>query len=223
MTNPIDFGGLRRLAPLDDHFGLGRGRPVDRHYIENFIARHAPDVRGRVLEVGDAAYTLQFGAERVSTSNILQADSGNEAATHVADLASGEGLPGDAFDCLICTQTLQYVYPLAHAIATIHRILAPGGVLLLTVPGISQISPYDRDRWGEYWRFTAQTLERLLGSAFDDLEINTCGNVLSAVAFLHGMACEDLTEAELDHSDTRYPVLITARAVKAGQAFGAPP
>jgi hypothetical protein len=32
--------------------------------------------------------------------------------------------------------------------------LKPGGVLLATVSGISQISRYDMYRWGDYWRFT---------------------------------------------------------------------
>ncbi|HEX5922496.1 MAG TPA: hypothetical protein VFY45_01610, partial [Baekduia sp.] len=35
-------------APVHRRYGLAVGRPVDRFYIERFLARHADDVRGRV-------------------------------------------------------------------------------------------------------------------------------------------------------------------------------
>jgi hypothetical protein len=43
----VDFGDLRRLAPVSRHFGVDRGTALDRYYIEGFLARHATDVRGR--------------------------------------------------------------------------------------------------------------------------------------------------------------------------------
>ena len=214
VNPPVDLGDLRRLSPIDAGFGGGRGKPIDRHYIEGFLARHAADIRGRVLEVAESVYTERYGADRVQAADVLHLDPRHPHATFAADLADGDALPGDTFDCFVCTQTLQYVYPLERAIATIHRILRPGGVLLLTVPGISQISPYDRDRWGEHWRFTPQSLQRLLATAFDDVAVEGHGNVLASIGFLHGLACEDLDVAELDHVDDRYPMLITGRAVK---------
>lgn len=221
--SPIDFGDLRRTTPIDDAFGLGRGRPVDRHYIEGFLERHAADVRGRVLEVGEDAYTRRFGGERVTRSDVLHADASNPQATIVADLADGRGLPDAAFDCFVCTQTLTYVFDLPRAMATIARILAPGGVLLLSVPGISQLSPYDHARWGEHWRFTVDSLTRLLGDAFGgggggggaNVEVESHGNVLAAAAFLYGLATCDLDLAELDARDERYPLIVTGRARRA--------
>jgi SAM-dependent methyltransferase len=142
MTVPTatpDLGDLRRLTPIDPGFGLGRGKPVDRHYIEDFLRRHADDIRGRVLEVGEDAYTVEYGGRRVTHSDILHADDSNPRATLIGDLAAGDALPGDAFDCFICTQTLTYIYDVQGAVQTIHRILKPGGVLLATVPGISQM------------------------------------------------------------------------------------
>src|SRR6185503_10982321 len=53
----ISFGNLRRLTPISRVFGFDRGTPVDRYYIENFLADNASDIRGRVLEVGDDSYT----------------------------------------------------------------------------------------------------------------------------------------------------------------------
>ncbi|MEO7338921.1 MAG: methyltransferase domain-containing protein [Caldimonas sp.] len=214
----LDFGDLRRVTPIDSHFGGGRGKPVDRHYIEHFLEANTGDIRGRVLEVADSCYTTRYGGGHVTRSDIIHADNGNPDATVVADLAEGFDIPSDSFDCFICTQTLTYIYPIQSAIATIHRILKPGGVLLTTVPGISQISPYDRDRWGEYWRFTTQSLRRLLGEAFpaENVSVEAYGNVLASTAFLQGLAVEDLRLEELDHHDQRYEMLVTGRAVKAG-------
>ena len=44
LTHPpggTRFGNMRRLTPLSRHFGYERGTPVDRYYIEAFLARHA--------------------------------------------------------------------------------------------------------------------------------------------------------------------------------------
>ena len=169
-----------------------------------------------MLEVADSVYTDRYGQHHVTRRDVLHIDPAHKTATFVGDLAVGNTLPSEVFDCFICTQTLQYVYPLEQAVATMQRILKPGGVLLLTVPGISQISPYDREHWGEHWRFTPQSVQRLLASAFmeSDIDVQSYGNVLASIGFLHGLACEDLTEAELDHQDDCYPMLVTARAMK---------
>jgi SAM-dependent methyltransferase len=216
MNVELNLGDLRRVTPVDSGFGLGRGKPVDRHYIESFLSRHAGDVRGHVLEVGEDAYTRRYGGTRVTQSDILHADETNPRATVVADLASASHIADASFDCFICTQTLTYIYRVEQAIATIHRILRPGGVLLTTVPGITQASPYDRDRWGEYWRFTEQSLGRLLSDTFGsaNVTVEAYGNVLASMAFLQGLAVEDLRSDELDHRDQRYQMLITGRAVK---------
>ena len=42
------------------------------------------------------------------------------------------------FDCVICTQTLHVIYEVEGAVRTLHRMLKPGGVALVTVPGITQ-------------------------------------------------------------------------------------
>jgi hypothetical protein len=102
------------------------------------------------------------------------------------------------------------------AIKTFHRILKPGGVLLVSVPGISQISRYDMDRWGDYWRFTSASARRLFEKDFPatGICVHSYGNVLTAVAFLHGVAAEELSHEELDYCDPNYEVLIAVRAEK---------
>jgi SAM-dependent methyltransferase len=206
------------VTPISRIFGLERGQSIDRHYIEGFLLGHALDVQGNVLEVARDTYTTRFGGGRVRQSHILHVQEGNPEATIVADLTDAHcPLASDTFDCIILTQTLHLIYDLRAAIHTVHRILKPGGVVLATVPGISQISRYDMDQWGDYWRFTSASARRLLEESFvppGSVTVRTYGNVLAATAFLNGLAAQELRKEELDQHDPDYQVLIAVRAQK---------
>jgi SAM-dependent methyltransferase len=212
----IDFGDLRRTRPISEDFGTDRGLPIDRYYIERFLAANATDVRGRVLEIGNDRYTRQFGLQKVSHSDIWHVNASNPRATIIGDLAHAPHVPADSFDCIILTQTLQLIYDPRAALGTLRRILKPGGVLLITVPGISQVAT--RSEWGSswYWAFTVLAVSKMLEDVFGRQRsvVGSSGNVLSAVAFLHGMAAGELTDAELTDVDPDYQLLITARAEK---------
>ena len=212
----VRFGGLRRLAPISRQFGFDRGTPVDRYYIEQFLSGHASDICGRVLEIGDATYTRRFGGARVTHSDVLHVEASNPNATIIGDLADGKDISSDRFDCIILTQTLQFIYDFTAAINTLHRILKPGGVVLITTSGISQISRYDMDRYGHYWNFTSLSARRLLGDVFSQKQVDVTahGNVLAAIAFLHGLCAQELRHEELDYRDPDYELVITIRAEK---------
>jgi SAM-dependent methyltransferase len=214
----VRFGNLRRLEPISRNWGDERGRPIDRYYIEGFLERHSADIKGRVLEVGDNEYTLRFGGAKVSQSDVLHVSEGNPQATIVGDLAAGDNIPAGAFDCVILTQTLQLIYDLRAAIRTLHRVLKPGGVVLATVPGITPVSHEDGDTWGDYWHwsFTPLSARRLFEEQFprENVQVETHGNVLVSISFLHGLAWEEMRQKELDHRDRDYPMLMTVRAVK---------
>jgi hypothetical protein len=212
----VRWGSFRRLAPQSQLFGFDRGTPVDRHYIEAFLARHQDDVRGTVLEVGDRKYTLRFGHGKVTTSDVLYPETGNPETTVVGDLQTGMGIDHDRFDCVILTQTLPFIYDARAAVRHVFASLRRGGVVLATVPGISQVSRFDMNRWGDYWRFTDASALRLFAEEFgdDNVQVVTYGNVLTATAFLHGLAAEELRPNELDQVDTDYQVIIGIRAQK---------
>jgi len=214
----IRFGNLRRLTPISKEFGFDRGTPIDRFYIERFLNTCRLDIQGRVLEIGDSQYTRKFGGERVAKSDVLHFYSDNPQATIIADLTKADHIPADIFDCIVFTQTLQFIYDFRVALKTLHRILAPGGVLLSTFNGISQISRYDMERWGDYWRFTTKSAKRTLEEFFpaSNVLVQAYGNVLTAISFLHGIAAQELRQNELDYHDPDYEVLITVRAVKSG-------
>ena len=217
---PVNLGDLRRVSPVSRVHGTDRGSPVDRYYIERFLDANTADIKGRVLEFDDDAYTLRFGGGMVLTSDVLHVEAGHPGATITADLSDAAHIPDDTFNCIICTQTLMYIYEVRAAVMNLHRILKPGGVVLVTFPGISQISRYDMDRWGEYWRFTILSARRLFAEAFptENVTVEAHGNVLSASAFLYGLCAEELRPDELNHQDPDYEVLITVRAQKPANA-----
>lgn len=212
----VRFGHLRRLKPISTDYGLSRGLEIDRYYIEKFLAEHASDIRGHVLEIKHNTYTLRYGQDRVTKSDVLHPVEGNPDATLVADLTKADHLPSNIFDAIIFTQTLQVIYDMRTVISTLHRILKPGGVLLATASGMAQLSLDDFDKWGEYWRLTSLSARLLFEEAFSagNVTVQPYGNVLTAISFLEGLAAEDLQRSELDARDRSYEVLIAVRAVK---------
>lgn len=213
----VRWGSLGRLRPISPDWGMERGSPIDRYYIERFLAQQQADIQGKVLEIGSPRYTHQFGGEQVRESVVLHVAEQREQVTIIGDLTDGENIPSDTFDCVILTQTLNAIFDVAAALRTVYRILKPGGVALITVPGISKISRYDMDRWGYYWSFTTRSMAKLLAAAGfsqERLHIQAYGNVLVAIAFLHGLAHQELRPKQLNHVDPDYELLITVRAQK---------
>jgi SAM-dependent methyltransferase len=215
----VRFGDLRRLKPLSDFFGCDRGQPIDRYYIERFVAAHAGDIAGRILEIGDNIYTHQFGGARVTHSDVLHVEPGNPKATIVADLTRADHIPSNTFDCVLLLQTLQLIYDARSAIDTVLRILKPGGVVLATFPGITHVPRSDpKEGWADcwHWSFTATSARRLFGELFpqNNLHVEAFGNVLTATSFLQGLSAAELTPAEFDYRDRDYDMLIGVRAQK---------
>ncbi len=212
----VDAGDFNRTTPFSTEFGYDRGGPVDRYYIENFLKNKEDLITGRVLEIGDNEYTLFFGGGRVTSSDILHVDETNKSATFIGDISNAPQIPDNTFDAIILTQTLHLIYNFKDALTTCHRILKPGGSLLLTVPGIT---PIDHGEWKNiwYWSFTDKALKKLMPEAFPngDIEVNSFGNVFVATAFLYGMGLPEIEKAKLDFNDPHFQVVITVTAVKA--------
>ena len=216
----VRFGQLRRLKPVTTDYGNSRGLEIDRYYIEKFLSDHAADIHGHVLEIKHNTYTLKYGGDRVTRSDVLHKVQGNPHATIVADLSNADHLPSDTFDTIIFTQTLQFIYDIHSTVATLYRILRPGGILLATMSGMAQISREDFEMWGEYWRFTSLSACLLFEEVFpkENILVHSYGNVLAAISFLEGLAVEDIKRKELDSHDPNYEILIAIRAQKPEQA-----
>ena len=78
--------------------------------------------------------------------------------------------------------------------------------------GISQISRFDYDRWGEYWRFTELSLEKISMqcSLCSKVQVKSYGNVASAKAFLDGVPLELMNEKVLNFHDNDYQLSVCA-------------
>ena len=105
------------------------------------------------------------------------------------------------------------------AVAAMYRALKPGGVLLLTCPGISQV---DRREWGAtwFWSLTRLAAEHMFGDVFGtaSVAVETRGNVYAAVCFPEGLALEEVDATKLDVFDAAYPVIVTVHARKPEEA-----
>jgi SAM-dependent methyltransferase len=208
------WGNLHRLEPFSQIYGFDRGLPVDRKYVDEFVVAHRADVRGVVLEVQTTEFTQRVGGARVEESAVLDIRPDNPHATLVADLCEPESLPEGAYDCFILTQTLHLLPDVRVALANAWRSLAPGGVLLLTVPVVSRVDPVELD----LWRFTPAGLERLLRDELPEatIEVRGYGNLLAALATLLGVAVQELDARKLELHDRFFPIIVGARVEKRG-------
>ncbi len=211
----VRLGDLDSVQPISLDFGFDRGTPVDRYYIERFLSEHAADIRGRALEAGDASYCERFGSG-ITHQDVLHVRPGHPQATIVGDLVQPGVLPDSAFDSMVLTQTLHLIYDMRAAVDSMYHALKPGGVLLLTVPGIS---PIDRGEWSGAWcwSLTVASATRLFGERFGAAQVSVAahGNVYAATCFINGLALEEVDRAKLDYHDPSYPVIVTVRARRA--------
>ena len=208
-----NLGDLRSTTPFSRAWGFHRGEPIDRYYIEKFMSEHRDSIAGACLEIGDTRYIDQFKNDAIQSIDVLHCAEGYPSVTIVGDLVDAPHIEADQFDCIICTQTLQYVSNPLAAVETMRRILRPGGVILITVPCISQRDQDAGSDWVDKWRFTTAGMQDLLSGCFDvgdKVNIGSYGNVLSAVAFLHGMSHDEFTQEELETHDDMFELIVTA-------------
>jgi SAM-dependent methyltransferase len=208
----LDIGSVH---PVSDYFGADRGMPIDRYYIGRFMEGQKDLVKGNVLEVAEDTYSRLYGTD-VRSVDVLHYSEGAPHATIIGDLTRPGSLPAEKFDCFICTQTFHVIYKYMDAIRGAWDILRPGGVLLATLGGIAQISRYDMDRWGDYWRFTLLSAQMSFEEIFGSRNVTAgyYGNCYAAVNFLRGIAVEEVSTEKLDEKDPNYPVVVTVVAKK---------
>ncbi len=216
VENPyIELIANMPVRPLNRTFGWERGKPVDRYYIEKFLQDNSQAIGGDVLEIAENTYTMQYGGDRVSNSYILHIEGWGENAIK-GNLETGEGIEKEKFDTAIITQTLMFTYGIEAVARNIYKMLKPGGRAFITVAGISQISRYDADEWGSYFAFHEDALRKLFLPLFGEknVEIQTQGNMKTAIALLYGLSYEDLKPEDFEIVDRDYPVIITAALYK---------
>lgn len=213
-----DWSLLRRVHPHRLDFGDRRGECIDRYYIEKFLFTFQPLVHGHVAEIGSDHYTRLIGGALVERSDVIDLDSKNPKRTVTLDLTHTPEAPENAFDCIICTQTLFEIYDFRSALRSLYKMVKPAGVVLATIPGISQGVRGSKlgGAGDDWWRFTERSARRVFGEVFSDenVVVHTYGNVLTATAFLHGLVQAELTQDEFEYHDPDYEVIIGVKATK---------
>lgn len=202
------------VKPMSRRFGLEYGKAVDRFYIEMFLNENKRFIKGDIMEIAEATYTNMFG-NNVKSTFVLHVNGWGKNSIK-GNLETGEGIIENSIDCLICTQTLEHIFNTKATVKNIYRLLKKGGTALITVAGIKQISLYDYYNWGEFWRFTKQSMYRLLVETFEEskMEVFSYGNIKTTVAMLYGVCQEQLNKQDFEYNDEQYPLIVAARVQK---------
>ena len=202
------WGNLRRVRPFSDEFGFERGTPVDRFYLHRFLDRHVHLITGRVLEIQQPAYTRLYGRGLTATDSVDIVTDYNRTPTYLVDLAASEGvIPDASYDCFLLPNTLCVLRDIEGCLRNALRVVKPGGVILATTAGLVPLTGDAPD----YWHLSADGWRELASRAWPGCEvrIEQHGNCLTAVAAMLGLALEELTPAEFEYDDPRFPVLVT--------------
>jgi SAM-dependent methyltransferase len=199
------WGNLRRVTPLSQAYGFDRGTPIDRYYVDKFLSSRGALISGRILEIQTTDHTRRYGSS-ATVMHTLDINSSFHP-TYLCDLAAADMVPTGSYDCFLLPNTLCFLRDLDAALRHARRIVRPGGVILATVPVFVPLTPDVPDFWhasADGWRVVAA---RVWPDCLTSVE--THGNCLAAAAAMYGVAAEELTAAELDAHDPRYPVLVT--------------
>lgn len=199
------WGNLRRVMPISTSYGFDRGTPIDRYYVDTFFTAQRPHITGRVLEIQTRDHTRKYGTA-VTASDTLDI-SPEFRPTYQCDLARASMVADGSYDCFLLPNTLCFLRDLDAALREARRIVRRGGVILATVPGFVPLTPDVAD----YWHASAEGWRVVAARVWPDCEtaVESYGNCLAAAAAMYGIAAEELTDAELDAQDPRYPVLVT--------------
>ena len=187
----------------------GRADTPGRFYVQRFLMQCAAECRGSFLEFGDARYRGLFAPDAIERYDIVDVVAG-PAVTIVADIQHCPVIPDNTYDVVVCTQVLEHVANPFLAAAELFRILKPGGRLLLTVPAAYPYHAVPRD----YWRFTRDSLQLLLGGRFRELQIVPWGNRVTVVAAYWFWSQGHVPRPALTQADPDNPQILSAYARK---------
>lgn len=203
------------IKPLSYNYGHTRGGSIARYYIDSFVREHMEDIKGTVMEIGDARYSV-LGGNAVRKRQILILEGKTEGDYIKGNLETGEGMQKESIDCFILTNVFSCLFDVKEAVQCVGKCLKNGGKAIITVPGIAALSRPDNETYGQFWRFTPSGISRLLEENIPEahISITEYGNVKASAAFLYGLTVEDLTQEELDYHDSSYPLVIGAYVEK---------
>lgn len=153
-----------------------------RRLLDFALARHQATMRGVVLEVGAGRRGRRgrFAPPSAGVARWWMLDvSAAVRPDCVGDVAALPVRSGGV-DTAVALEVLEYVADPVAVLGELHRVLAPGGHLVVSVPFIHRI-----DTGADRWRLSEHGLRRLLaGAGFEPIVLEAQGGLFTAVAHL---------------------------------------
>ena len=163
-------------------FALRRTVDLQLQTIWRFLGPILPHLEGDLLDVGCGEMPFRFAlSQRVKYTGIdveaaVAFGMAGDGSIHIFD-GRAIPFPNNQFDHILCTEVLEHAEDPGTLMEEMHRVLKPGGSLILTVPFSARVhhAPYD------FHRFTSYGLAAML-APFAKHDIAARGNDVAAIA-----------------------------------------
>ena len=174
----LDIADLRRRFEAAQAGKRSRHLPEDRidpsifQYDYLTLRTLSDDIQRLIAALPAAsagAVALDLGSDKCPYRALLESrgytvktlDLTLEHGADYAGTAEETGLPSESFDVVLCTQVIEHCMNPWRALAEAHRILKPGGALIVSAPHVWFYHPHPTD----HWRFTQEGMVRLCRDA----------------------------------------------------------
>ena len=121
------------------------------------------DINGKVLEIGSYDVNGNLNAELAGCDHV-RLDMRDGPNVDVVANSHDMPFPDDTFDAVISVDTFEHDNAFWITMEEIHRVIKPGGVILICVPTIGFVLHGHPD---DYWRFTESAMKELLSGCTD--------------------------------------------------------
>lgn len=136
---------------------------------------------GRLLDVGAGRLAYRFLLKDYCTEYFSTDVSWKRGKIDFITDIQNMAIRRESFNTVFCTQVLEHIPEPGRAIDEIYRVLAPNGLLILSVPHLSHL----HNKPDDYYRFTKYGLEHMLKQAsFEILHMQPAGGLLSFLGFI---------------------------------------
>ena len=209
LTGMLDWGDFKRFTPFCPDFGLTRGTPIDRVYLDKFIAKIASTVTGSALEIGGLSdnKTL-YGFHACTEYHGLDLKEA-PGVSYVGDAHDTALFDAGSFESILLFNVLEHCYAPQKVIDNIFCWLKPGGKCFLMVPNAQRVHDYPAD----YWRPLPDGIKYLFRE-YKEMQLYVYGNPVTLMASMMGVAAEELASNEIDPHHPEYPVVTCVVATK---------
>lgn len=147
--------------------------------------------QGPILDLGSGPSTnraliAKFGRTIVALDSDFDSVKVCADEGYLPTMGSANSLPfsSDSFAVVVALDVLEHLQDDASALEEIHRVLMPGGTLLVTVPAYDVLWGWQDDVSGHFRRYSPAQLKRSLQASGHDLIRCTCINMILSIPIL---------------------------------------